>query len=199
MWHRRQHLDSEIAERRRLARDLHDGLGGMLSVVKLNMYREDNLPKAKELLEQSMIELRRIAHHLMPEALHRYGLKASLEDFCNSVPAVKFRFYGEDVRLDKRFEVLIYHSAYELINNAIKYANAEIIHVQLVQDKYRVSLSVQDNGIGFDPLLTTEGTGLESIKERITKIGGIMNIDSSPTKGTGIYIEITLQHKSEEL
>jgi len=194
-------LDGETAERSRLARDLHDGLGGMLSVVKLNL--KDMKPfaileggdmehfgKALDMLDQSINELRRVAHHIMPDSLVRYGLKVALEDFCHAIPGTRFQFLGENPRLDNRLEVLIYRCAYELINNAVKHAQATAISVQLMVDDGIVSLTVQDNGIGFDPQTVSSGIGLENIKTRLAVYNGKMNIHSSPENGTEISIEI---------
>ena len=136
-------LDGETAERSRLARDLHDGLGGMLSVVKLNLkdmnsysimdgLDVDRFSNALDMLDQSISELRRVAHHMMPESLMRYGLKISLEDYCRAIPNAHFQYYGSENRLDDRLEVVLYRCAYELINNAVKYAEATTINVQLL-------------------------------------------------------------------
>ena len=194
-------LDGEAAERSRLARDLHDGLGGMLSVVKLNLNGMnpravmdgddvERYGKALEMLEQSIGELRRVAHHIMPESLMRYGLKVALEDFCHAVPGAHFQYLGEEPRLDSRLEVLIYRCAYELINNAVKHARANTINVQLMVDEGVVSLTVHDNGVGFDPQTVNAGIGLENIRTRIAVHNGKMSIYSEPDAGTEVSIEI---------
>ena len=194
-------LDGETAERSRLARDLHDGLGGMLSVVKLNLKDMkhsammelpdvERFSTAISMLDQSIGELRRVAHHIMPESLMRYGLKVSLEDFCHAISNAHFQYIGEDSRLDNRLEVMIYRCAYELVNNATKHASATAINVQLMIDDGLISLTVQDNGVGFDPLTITSGMGLENIRARIAVYNGKMSIRSSPETGTEICIEI---------
>jgi signal transduction histidine kinase len=184
-------LDGETAERTRLARDLHDGLGGMLSVVKLNLDNGSHLQNAREMLDQSINELRRVAHHIMPESLFRYGLKVSLEDFCLSVPNAKFHYFGKDSRLENRTEILLYRCALELVNNAIKYSGAKTINVQLVQEVDRVSLAVQDDGCGFDPeAVDGHGMGIENLRVRVAAFNGVINIYSSPGKGTEVYVEI---------
>ncbi len=194
-------LDGEAAERSRLARDLHDGLGGLLSVVKLNLKDLRNhsimdnpdagrFDKAMELLDESIGELRRVAHHMMPESLVRYGLKTSLEDFCRAIPGAHFQYYGGDQRLDSRLEVLIYRCAYELVNNAVKHAHATNINLQLMVDNGLVSLSVRDDGCGFDPASVASGAGLENIRTRVSVYNGKMNIYSSPGNGTEVSIEI---------
>lgn len=196
-------LDGENAERTRLARDLHDGLGSMLSVVKLHLHGIRNifalaeadagrLAKAREMLDELAVELRRMAHNLMPDSLSRYGIKTSLEDFCRSVPMASFQFFGEDLRLDSRLEVLIYRCAYELINNAIKHAEATRINVQLTVDERFVSLSVQDDGKGFDPETVVYGAGFTNMRNRIASYNGKINVYSSPGEGTEVTIEIEL-------
>ncbi len=199
-------LDGEAAERSRLARDLHDGLGGLLSVVKLNLKDMksytvmdgtdvDRFGMALDVLDESIGELRRVAHHLMPESLMRYGLRVSLEDYCRAIPVANFQYYGDDERLDSRLEVLIYRCTYELVNNAVKYATATAIDVQLMTDNGLVSLTVRDNGCGFDPGKVTDGAGLENIRTRVSAYNGKMGIHAAPGEGTEVSIEIV---KSEE-
>lgn len=195
-------LDGETAERSRLARDLHDGLGGMLSIVKLNMEKELNLSTiarqnpeqhgsaAMKMLDESIGELRRIAHHMMPISLMHSGLRVSLEDFCHAVPNAHFQFMGEDSRLDPRLEVVLYRCAYELINNAVKYSNAAHINVQLVIDKKIIALTVDDDGMGFDPDCIVSGTGLENIRARVIAYNGKVTVRSALKEGTEIIIEI---------
>jgi signal transduction histidine kinase len=146
--------------------------------------------KAMEMLDESISELRRIAHHMMPESLIRFGLQVSLEDFCRAIPIAHFQYFGEDLRLDNRLEVMIYRCAYELINNAIKYAEASNINVQLLVDKSVVALNVQDNGKGFEPGKTSSGSGLENIRTRVSAHNGKMYIRSAQGKGTEVNIEI---------
>jgi signal transduction histidine kinase len=193
-------LDGETTERSRVARDLHDGIGGMLSLVKLNLNDVKNFEidgagvekfgKALDMLDQSIIELRRVAHHIMPETLSRSGLKVSLEDFCLAVPNAHFQYIGENIRLDSRLEVLLYRCTYELVNNAVKHAQANNINVQLMLDNNLISLTVQDDGVGFDPQTVKAGMGIENIRTRIALYKGKLNIESFSGKGTEICIEV---------
>ena len=197
-------LEGEVTERSRLARDLHDGLGGMLSAVKLNLFDMKNggaviasddvlqFNKVLEMLDSSITELRRVAHNMMPESLSRYGLKVSLQDFCDSLQNVHFHFFGNDKRLDNKLEMMIYRSVHELVNNALKYADAENINVQIVQQPDTVSLTVQDDGRGFDTSAPTRGTGLTNIRTRAESVGGTMHIFSEPGNGTEINVEFIL-------
>jgi signal transduction histidine kinase len=194
-------LDGETAERTRLARDLHDGLGGMLSVIKYNLESMENysimdgqdvvrFDKALNMLDKSMVELRLVANNIMPKSLMLYGPRVSLEDFCRAIPIARFQYMGEDTRFDKRFEVMIYRCACELINNALKHAHASEINVQLLIDNGVLVLTVQDNGVGFDPEKAASGAGLENIRTRVSIYNGRVKISSSPGNGTEITIEI---------
>jgi len=123
-------LEGETTERARISRDLHDGLGGMLSVAKLKIATmkgnltipEENvayLNSAIEMLDTSIKELRRVAHNLMPESLLKYGLNAALADFCRSTDKVTYHFFGNDRRPEEKTEVAAYRIVSELVNNSI--------------------------------------------------------------------------------
>lgn len=196
-------LDGETAERTRIARDLHDGLGGMLSAVKLNLFdmkqgavidTEDvsRLAKVMGMLDNAMQELRRVAHNMMPETLSRYGLKVALEDFCNTFTHVHFHFFGEEKRLDQKIETNLYRSVFELVNNAVKHSQASDINVQIIQQSDRISINVQDNGKGFDTNEEFKGTGLQNLKNRIDSVNGSIDILSSKENGTEITIDLDL-------
>ena len=196
-------LEGEATERKRLARDLHDGLGGMLSVVKLGLHDVKNgvaldsddvlrFNKVLEMLDSSIRELRRVAHNMMPESLMRYGLKASLTDFCGNIPNVQFHSFGNEQRLDSKLEMMIYRTAHELVNNALKHAQAQHINIQIVQGTDRVSLIVQDDGVGFDPKVKSEGTGLDNIRCRVQLFNGTMDIFSKTGNGTEVNVEFKL-------
>jgi signal transduction histidine kinase len=144
------------------------------------------------MLDNSIEELRRVAHHLMPASLLRFGMKASLEDYCNSFPNVHFHYFGEDRRIPEKLEILVYRCVYELVNNAIKHSQASNINVQLVLHEDRVSLTVQDDGRGFDPATTGAGMGLENLRTRLAAFKGTMDITSAPGEGAETNIELLL-------
>lgn len=197
-------LDGEAAERTRLARDLHDGLGSMLSAVKLNLPQVQGnallesvdvsrFQKALGMLDDSIQELRRVAHHMMPETLLRFGLKVSLSDFCAAVPIARFHYFGNEARLPDKMEIMLYRCIHELVNNVLKHAQATQINVQLVQEVDRISFTVQDNGKGFNPNTTPEGMGLQNIRSRVGAFQGKMEILSSD-QGTEIHVELDLKN-----
>ncbi|TDS56903.1 signal transduction histidine kinase [Myroides indicus] len=196
-------LDGESAERTRLAKDLHDGLGGMLSAVKMNLPQVkgdavletvdvSRFQTALGMLDDSIQELRRVAHHMMPESLLSYGLKISLADFCAAIPTADFHYFGNEARLSGKMEIMIYRCIHELVNNALKHAEATQINVQLVQESDRISFTVQDNGKGFDWQTVSEGMGLRNIRQRIDAFQGKLDIYSS-AEGTEVHVELELR------
>ncbi len=144
------------------------------------------------LLDESIQELRRVAHNMMPDSLTRYGLRVSLNDFCNSIPGAVFSHYGGDERLDPKLEVMIYRTVHELVNNALKHACATEIIVQMIQEYDRVSITVQDDGRGFDTDAPTSGTGLNNIRNRVGSYNGRMDVYSESGKGTEISVEFKI-------
>ena len=203
-------LDGEVQERIRLARDLHDGLGSILAAAKYQLLAIRQIAilgdedvecynKAVGFLDDSMNEMRRVAHHLMPDALSRFGLKPAIGDFCDALPSVQFVWYGDESRLDPKLEEIVYRIAHELISNALKYSGAKHILVQIVQEPGRIALVVQDDGSGFDPSAVSRGMGLSNIRIRVASFGGIINIDSKTDEGTEINIEFPLKIANEGL
>jgi len=146
---------------------------------------------ALEMLDNSIKELRRVAHNLMPESLMRYGLSAAIKDFCGSIDKATYHFYGVEKRIDEKLEVAAFRIVSELVNNALKHANASKINVQLVQEQDRISLTVYDDGCGFDlkAIDKTKSVGLNSIEQRVVSFNGRIDILSEPGKGTEITVE----------
>ena len=194
-------LQGEATERARLSRDLHDGLGGLLSVAKLKIATmkgnltipEENIPSlnsAIELLDISIKELRRVAHNLMPESLMKYGLNAALADFCRSTGKVTYHFFGDDKRAEEKTEIAMYRIINELVNNSIRHSEAENINVQLLIDDSRVHAIVEDDGKGFDASKAeADGAGLRNVRSRVSSLNGKFEMVTAPGKGTEINVE----------
>lgn len=203
-------LEGEETERHRMAHDLHDGLGGLLSGIKINLWNmkenavisSDNITafnQALGLLDHSIQELRRIAHNLMPETLMHYGVRTALHDFFAQLPQqggiINFQSYGNDSRYPHDIELAAYRVTQELINNALKYAGSSQITVQLFQEPNRLCIQVSDNGTGFDTSglqYNTEGKGLQGIRNRVAMLGGKFEISSSKSEGTEAMMEFCL-------
>jgi signal transduction histidine kinase len=182
-------LETETKERRILARDLHDGLGGMLSLLRLKIEGDAEKTEALEILDKTHTELRRTAHHLMPEELLKGGLRQALTDFSISVPGAQFHSFGNNQRLGQAEEIVLYRCAYELVNNAIKHAEATHIDIQLMQEPLQVTLTVSDDGKGMG---SEKGMGLQNIRERIAPYHGTLNIVSGEGQGTEINVTLSL-------
>ncbi|WP_051293013.1 sensor histidine kinase [Olivibacter sitiensis] len=204
-------LKGQADERSRLAKDLHDGLGGMLSGVKLQLgamkgnliLTEENgmlFNSALNKLDESISEMRRVAHNMMPEALIRLGLEQALQDYCKNIGAsgafvIDTELHGLEQRLDATTEVTIYRIVQELVNNAIKHSGAEQVLVQVVRHDKSLTITVEDNGKGFDTTSweQKDTTGLQNIRSRVNYLRGHMDVKSQPGKGTSVYIECTIE------
>jgi two-component system, NarL family, sensor kinase len=201
-------IQGQEEERSRLARDLHDGLGGLLSGIKLTLnnmtgnvilseQNANTFNRALGQLDNAITEMRRVAHSMMPEALLKFGLKDALNDFFENISQsgklkVHFQSYNFDKRLSQTVEVTIYRIIQELINNTLKHAEATEVYVQLNQDDQHLTISVEDNGKGFDinKLNQTKGIGIQNIESRVAYLNGKIDIQSSEGKGTLTFIEI---------
>ena len=198
-------LQGQEEERTRLARDLHDGVGGLLSGVKLSMSNmkgnfflsEENALAMSNVimqLDQSIAELRRVSHNMMPESLIKYGLKEALENYCETLNIsgkikVQLQTYGMEERMEQSNEIVAYRMVQELLNNVIKHADAKNVLIQLVRKQDHFTLTVEDDGKGFDPKEISSGAGLQNIKARAEYLNGTLDIVSSRGEGTSVTIE----------
>ena len=185
-------FEGEVAERSRIARDLHDGLGGMLTMLRLKIEGDASKDELLKQLGDTSSELRHVAHHLMPEQLLKNGLTVSLQDLAISVPGAHFSHFGNDNRLSQDVELVLYRCAYELVNNAVKHAHANHIDIQLMQEEGQVTLTVSDNGRGLESELQQGGIGLQNIRERISHYHGTMHIVSGKEQGTETNIRLPI-------
>jgi signal transduction histidine kinase len=186
-------LEGEIEERARIAKDLHDRLGGSLSAVKIELQSAESLQHVSDKLDECIKEVREITHNLMPRSLRLFGMKGALEDFSAQFPNVHFYFHGKEQRIKERLEFIVYCCANELVTNSIRYSGSENINIQLIQSEKHVSLTVQDDGCGFDEKTVTTGIGLKNIRDRIAACNGKLDIASAPGNGTETTIELKIE------
>ncbi|MEZ4825122.1 MAG: sensor histidine kinase [Bacteroidia bacterium] len=197
-------LEGQEAERSRLARDLHDGLGGRITGVRHFIQalsgRTDDIreefSRAVAELDRCTSELRHIARNMMPEALSRFGLKDALEDYCDhmreaTTAEIHVFTSGLEERLPENKEIVLFRIIQELLNNAVKYSSASEIIAQITRDGDRVHLTVEDNGRGFDPqiLHTSPGVGWANIMSRVRYLNGALDWHTSPGEGLIVNIE----------
>jgi two-component system NarL family sensor kinase len=201
-------LKGEEQERTRLAKDLHDGLGGMLSGIKHSfgnmkqnlIMTSDNqqaFERSMDMLDSSIKEMRRVAHNMMPESLLKFGLDIALRDFCIDISAntplqVNYQSMGlTDVQFEQTKSISIYRIVQELIHNSLKHASAQTALVQISNVDEEIIVEVEDDGVGFniDELKQAKGIGWSNIQSRVDFLKGKLDVQSEPGKGTSVHIE----------
>ena len=204
-------IDAEEKERRRIAQDLHDGVGQLLSAAKLNLSNLESkiivqtdeqklaLQNAVSLVDDSVKEVRAVSHNMMPNTLIKLGLASAVREFITKLgnaPTLKvdLEIVGLDNRLDNQVETVLYRVIQEVVNNIIKHAQASQISMQLIRHETELNVMIEDNGIGFDTndLDNFEGIGLKGIQTRIAFLNGTVYFDSTLGRGTTIIIDIPL-------
>ena len=182
-------LEGELDERVRLARDLHDRLGGQLTALRQQLTLEGGeRDRAVELTDGAIREMRAVAHHLLPDSLRRYGLRTALGEFCQALSGVSFSFLGSEDCLPRQDQEAIYCIAHELVNNAAKHSGAQHIQVQLMADEEGCSIVVSDDGNGRLTAEQAEGMGWRNIQERVAALNGVVDVSSRPGQGTEVSI-----------
>jgi len=208
-------VNGQEAERARIAKDLHDGLGGIFSTIKMyfstlqheqEQLKNNNLfGKSYELIDTASDEVRRIAYNMMPEVLVRLGLIPAIQDMCSTISSgkkiqVKLQSYGMEKRLDANTEIMLYRILQELLNNIIKHARANEAIVQFNRNTERLMVTVEDNGVGFNSREVDDKThrGLEIIKNRVAYLHGKLSIESQEKIGTTVVMEFLLPADERE-
>ncbi len=201
-------IEAEENERARVAKDLHDGLGQLLSAAKLSLTAVTLPPDDMQgqllnnsiiVLDQATQEVRSISHNLMPVALMELGLKEALEDMILKINEskllnIKFLIEGIHARLPAPIEVAVYRIIQEVINNMIKHSRADQIEVNVLGKGNTLHLSISDNGVGFEKEMITKSKGLgwKSVFSRIAMLKGNIEVDTQPGKGTIINIQFAI-------
>lgn len=192
-------------ERKRIAQDLHDGLGSLLSATKLKISdlpvpeevpEKQKIESAIHLIDEAMQEMKNISYDMMPATLSKLGLTAALQNLFNRISSknnlqIQYQHFGFKERLDEQTELNIYRIVLECINNTVKHAGAATAAVQLIKHDDYINIVIEDDGNGFDtanPSLT--GNGLHNIFTRVQNNRGRIDIDSKPGTGTSIIIDI---------
>ena len=199
-------IEATESERKRIAQDLHDGLGQLLSTAKLNVSSmEDSVhdddrqqfENSMSLIDEACQEVRHISHNMMPSTLIRMGLLPALKELVDKacIPGqmqVQLQVNGLTNRLDEASEVAIYRVVQETVNNAIKYSGASIVKVLLEKTDKQLRLEITDNGKGFDTAAIgkSEGIGWRSIYSRVAMLNGNISVESGKGKGTRIVVVV---------
>ena len=203
-------VTTQDQERKRIAQDIHDSLGSVLSAAKLKLssleeskqlFSVDQLEKYQSslaLLDEASSELRNISHNIMPATLSKLGIVAALQNLIDKISShaglqISFTAHAFEGRIEVTAEISIYRIILELVNNIVKHAGADKVTIQLVKYPDYINLIIEDNGRGFnyeDAIEEKKGIGLGNISSRVEYLRGTLAIDSSPGKGTTVIIEI---------
>ncbi len=201
-------VQGEEKERSRLGRELHDGIGGMLASVRLNLgvvkqeyHTTDPVQKLEhimDMLRDMATEIRKTAHNLMPDVLTRHSLGKALTMYCEDINQsgilnIELQLQGNPEPLDKGTELMLYRIIQELIQNIIKHAQATQTFVHIWQHDKKLSITVEDNGEGFDAATDSNGYGMQNLDFRIRALQGTVSFVSARGKGTTVYIDFELE------
>ena len=206
-------------ERKRIAQDIHDSLGSILSAARLKLSalkesqtlpsneQTENYRTTLQLLDEAAAELRSISHNIMPATLSKLGLIAALKNLSNTISShpiaigsglqINFTSHDFTERIPEKMEMSIYRIVLELINNIVKHAQANKVTIQLIKYPDYINLSVEDNGRGFDylnALKEKKGIGLGNVLSRVEYLRAKMNVDSVPGRGTTVIIDVPLRN-----
>lgn len=202
-------IQTEEKERAHFSKELHDGLGPLLSTIKLylqwseraniNCSREEIIHKAEDVLEEALTTVKEISNKLSPHLLINYGINSAIQNFVNKLldsSGIQIGFESNlNRRLSDEIEATIYRAVIECMNNTLKYANANNITIVLIDSEKQLLLMYKDDGIGFnlkETLAQKKGLGLFNLSNRIHSIGGKILMHSSPGKGVNYQITIDL-------
>jgi signal transduction histidine kinase len=201
-------IEAEEKERKRIAGELHDGVGQMMSAAKMNLSamksnlafasadQKNNFEKIESLIDESCLEVRTVSHNMMPNALLKEGLAAAVRTFIDKIDkhVIKINLYTEGLneRIDSNIETVLYRVVQECVNNVIKHANASLLDISLIKDDDGISVTIEDDGKGFDTsgIAEFEGIGLKNIKSRIDFLKGTIEWNSAPGSGTLVAMHI---------
>ena len=199
---------AEENERKRIAADLHDGIGQMMSAAKMNLsvfesellFKNDAQRTSFEnvigLIDESCKEIRSVSHQMMPNALLKSGLASAIKEFIsridNRVIKVSLHTEGLNERIDNNTETVLYRIIQECVNNVLKHAGATLLDISLIKDIDGIAVTIEDNGKGFDSSDKNkfEGIGLKNIISRINYLKGSIDFDSAAGKGTLVAIHV---------
>jgi len=203
-------IEAEEAERQRIAKDLHDGVGQMMSAAKMNLSafesnvhfkneeEKESFEKIITLVDESCREVRSVSHNMMPNALLKNSLSSAIREFIDKLDHKKLQVHlyteGLEDRLDSNVETVLYRVIQECVNNVIKHAEANTLDISIVREANEITATIEDNGKGFSTSDKEkfDGIGLKNIRTRIEYLKGTVDFDSSAGKGTLIALHVPL-------
>lgn len=194
--------EGENKERERISKELHDGIGGKITGIKMGLEQlarernDEKLLKNVARLDETLSEIRTISRNLTPVALQKYGLEEAIKDYCqnseNEHCSITTYLKNLNAVQNKTMQMHIFRILQEVVSNAIKHSEASKILVQCTYQTPFLLMEIEDNGIGFDPDTTKRNLGLDNIEKRVKALNGNISIESILHKGTTITIECHL-------
>jgi len=196
---------TQETERERIAKELHDSVGAMLSVIRLHIeiYSKSKdealLTSVFSSLQNASQEVRRISHALMPFTLSQLGFVAALEGLCNSYDTpIRLDIPKKLPRFQQQEEILLFRICQESVQNALKHAFATHLYIRVFIEQASLFMQIEDNGKGFDMQHTQNGMGFVNMHSRAAALGALLQIKSQPNKGTIIHLEWLIPQKYRE-
>jgi signal transduction histidine kinase len=210
-------MEAEEKERQRIAKDLHDGVGQMMSAAKMNLSaignelsfanedQEQSFERIMNLVDESCKEVRTVSHQMMPNLLLKSGLGKAVADFIDKIDrrVLKVRLHTEGLneRLNETVEIVMYRVLQECVNNVIKHSGATELDISIIRDVDGISTTIEDNGKGFNSsqLNSDAGMGVRNMRARVEYVKGTIDFDSTPGNGTLVAIHIPLKETTTDL
>lgn len=205
-------LESQESERRRLAADLHDSIGGMLSTIRVGITTigralpdPRSIDETKQMLDDTITSVRRISRDLLPSTLEKFGFVHAIKELCERFQAtakinIQFSENGEIPALESQRELMVFRIVQELLNNAVKHAQASLIQVK-IELVDQLFISVEDNGVGFNAdeqkndKQSGKGLGLFNIENRARLLGGTLEFEKGRSNGSKTILTLPMAHE----
>jgi signal transduction histidine kinase len=205
-------LESQESERRRLAADLHDSIGGMLSTIRVGITTigralpdPRSIDETKQMLDDTITSVRRISRDLLPSTLEKFGFVHAIKELCERFQAtakinIQFSENGEIPALESQRELMVFRIVQELLNNAVKHAQASLIQVK-IELADQLFISVEDNGVGFNAdeqkndKQSGKGLGLFNIENRARLLGGTLEFEKGRSNGSKTILTLPMAHE----
>jgi signal transduction histidine kinase len=187
-------LEGQELERSRFSKELHDGVGSSLAAIKTNIYFSEESKEKNNLLiliDDLYNHVRSISHQLYPSYLINDGLTIVVKDYVqmiNKNNEISYQFFGTEPTIESSKTISIFRIIQELLNNALKHAEATKIELEIMYDVNSIFIRIQDDGISFDPTQDFDGIGLHNVRNRVSSMNGQIELISEPNRGTTFMI-----------
>lgn len=208
-------IEGQEQERKRIAREIHDGIGQMMIAIKYKIasfdfedkdHHDQMIEELEELVSQTIDEVRLVSYNLAPRSLEEIGMEAAVRNLCEQTQKltglkIVFQYIGGSANVERNVLNTMFRITQEALNNVIKHARATYVKINISQSVKSLTLSYEDDGTGFivDKRLSIKGNGLKNMQERASMLNGRFQINSTIGKGTNIFVTLPLKYTEEEV